>query len=103
MLFWSCVDFTSDRLLLNVLWTDGVCLGTRLEQIDLVSDFGDVDKNIAGVFRCSFPGIVQLGCSSFVPPHQFWMRRDSDPVRHQTGAWSILAEVDEFAAPEMKG
>ena len=33
MLFWLCVDFTSDRLLLNVLWTDWVCLGTRLEQI----------------------------------------------------------------------
>src|SRR5215471_10425993 len=26
MLFWSCVDFTSDRLFLNVLWTDWVCL-----------------------------------------------------------------------------
>lgn len=35
------------------------------------------------------------------PPHQFCMRRDSDPVRHQTGSWSILAEADEFAAPEM--
>jgi len=32
MLFWSCVDFTSDRRLLNVLWTDWICLGTRLEQ-----------------------------------------------------------------------
>ena len=45
MLLWSCVDFTSDRLLLNVLWTDWVCLGTRLEQIDLVSDFGGVYEN----------------------------------------------------------
>jgi len=27
---------------LNVLWTDWVCMGTRLEQIDLVSDFVDV-------------------------------------------------------------
>ena len=32
MLFWSCVDFTSDRRLLNVLWTDWICLGIRLEQ-----------------------------------------------------------------------
>jgi protein-S-isoprenylcysteine O-methyltransferase Ste14 len=48
MLFWSCVDFTSDRLLLNVLCTDWVCLGTRLEQIDLVSDFGDVYEQYRG-------------------------------------------------------
>ena len=27
MLFWSCVDFTSGRLLFNVLWTDWVCPG----------------------------------------------------------------------------
>ncbi len=41
MLFWSSVDFTSDRLLFNVLWTSWVCLGTRLEEADLVHDFGD--------------------------------------------------------------
>ncbi len=42
MLFWSCVDFTADRLLFNVLWTSWVYVGTRLEEIDLVCDFGDV-------------------------------------------------------------
>ena len=42
MLFWACVDFTSDRLLFNVLWTSWVCLGTRFEETDLVHDFGDV-------------------------------------------------------------
>jgi protein-S-isoprenylcysteine O-methyltransferase Ste14 len=42
MLFWSCADFTSDRLLFSVLWTGWVCLGTRLEETDLVHDFGDV-------------------------------------------------------------
>jgi protein-S-isoprenylcysteine O-methyltransferase Ste14 len=42
MLFWASVDFTSDRLLFNMLWTSWVCLGTRLEEIDLVHDFGDV-------------------------------------------------------------
>jgi methanethiol S-methyltransferase len=40
MLFWSCVELTSDRLLFNVLWTGWVCLGTRLEETDLVHDFG---------------------------------------------------------------
>lgn len=42
MLFWSCVDFTSDRLLFNILWTGWVCMGTRVEENDLVHDFGDV-------------------------------------------------------------
>lgn len=42
MLFWSSVDFTSDRLLFNILWTSWVRLGTRLEETDLVHDFGDV-------------------------------------------------------------
>ncbi len=42
LLFWSCVDFTSDRLLFNVLWTSWVYLGTRLEETDLVHDFGAV-------------------------------------------------------------
>src|SRR5215475_7043638 len=29
---------------------------------------GTSTNNIAGVFRCSFPGIGQLGCSSFLKP-----------------------------------
>ena len=44
LLFWSCVDFTSDRLLFNVLWTGWVYLGTRLEETDLLHDFGEVYK-----------------------------------------------------------
>jgi hypothetical protein len=48
------VDFTSDRLLFNVLWTDWVCLGRRLEQIDLVSDFGDVNEKLAHYNRFVF-------------------------------------------------
>ena len=41
ILFWSCTDFTADRLLFNVLWTGWVCIGTRLEEADLVRDFGE--------------------------------------------------------------
>ena len=48
MLFWSYVDFTSDRLVFYVLWTDWVCLGTRFEQIELVSNFGDVHEKYRG-------------------------------------------------------
>ncbi len=42
MLFWSCADFSADRPLFNVLWTGWVCIGTKLEEGDLVRDFGDV-------------------------------------------------------------
>jgi protein-S-isoprenylcysteine O-methyltransferase Ste14 len=61
MLFWSSVDFTSDRLLLNVLWSDWVCLGTRLEQIDLVSDFGEVYEKYRGRVRMLIPWHHPIG------------------------------------------
>jgi protein-S-isoprenylcysteine O-methyltransferase Ste14 len=41
LLFWSCPEVTSDRLLLNVLWTAWICVGAVLEERDLVADFGD--------------------------------------------------------------
>jgi protein-S-isoprenylcysteine O-methyltransferase Ste14 len=56
MLFWSCVDFTSDRLLFNMLWTGWVCLGTRLEETDLVHEFGDVHEK----YRRRVPMLVPL-------------------------------------------
>jgi protein-S-isoprenylcysteine O-methyltransferase Ste14 len=42
LLFWSAADVTADRLLFNVLWTAWVWLGTKLEESDLVRDFGPV-------------------------------------------------------------
>jgi len=41
LLFWSCPVITADRLLFNVLWTTWVVLATKLEERDLVSNFGD--------------------------------------------------------------
>ncbi len=41
VLFWSNTDLTADRLLFNVLWTGWICVGTGLEESDLVRDFGD--------------------------------------------------------------
>jgi hypothetical protein len=64
MLFWSCVDFTSGRLLFNALWTDWVCLGTRLEQVDLASDFGEDYEKYRGRVPMLIPGIIQLGHSA---------------------------------------
>lgn len=41
LLIWSCPDLTADRLLLNILWTAWIYIGTILEEKDLLSDFGD--------------------------------------------------------------
>jgi protein-S-isoprenylcysteine O-methyltransferase Ste14 len=41
MLFWSCPDLTADRLLFNVLWTGWICIGARLEEADLLREFGN--------------------------------------------------------------
>jgi protein-S-isoprenylcysteine O-methyltransferase Ste14 len=41
MLFWSYPVITADRLLLNVLWTLWIIVGTVLEERELVEDFGD--------------------------------------------------------------
>lgn len=41
LLFWAIPDVSADRLLFNILWTAWMLIGTRLEEADLVSDFGD--------------------------------------------------------------
>lgn len=108
MLFWSSVDFTSDRPALKCV-VDRLGLPGDPARTDRSCDrlWGSLRKTRA----CS--DAHSLGSSNWdvvrslnqllFPPQRFWMREDSDPVGHQTGSWSILAEVDEFAAPEMKG
>jgi methanethiol S-methyltransferase len=41
VLIWSCPDMTLDRLLFQLLWSVWIVLGARLEEADLVADFGD--------------------------------------------------------------
>ena len=41
VLIWSNPDLTADRLLFNILWSAWICVGARLEEADLVTDFGD--------------------------------------------------------------
>ncbi len=41
MMIWSYPDLTVDRLLLNVLFTAWIIVGTVLEERDLVANFGD--------------------------------------------------------------
>lgn len=41
VMIWSCPDLTSDRLMLNILWTVWIFIGTLLEERDLMVDFGE--------------------------------------------------------------
>ena len=41
VLIWSIPDMTLDRLLFNVLFTGWIVVGTRLEERDLVAEFGE--------------------------------------------------------------
>lgn len=54
LLFWCCPDVTLDRLLFNVLWTGWIWMGTRLEEADLKSEFGDAYRQ----YRRSVPMLI---------------------------------------------
>ncbi len=41
VLFWANPYLTADRLLFNLLWTGWIYIGTRLEERDLVREFGE--------------------------------------------------------------
>jgi protein-S-isoprenylcysteine O-methyltransferase Ste14 len=41
LMMWSCPDLTRDRLLFNLLWTVWIVIGSYLEEIDLIVEFGD--------------------------------------------------------------
>jgi len=41
LMIWSCPDFTTDRLLLNLLWTAWIIIGAHLEERDLTNEFGN--------------------------------------------------------------
>jgi protein-S-isoprenylcysteine O-methyltransferase Ste14 len=41
VMIWTCPDVTKDRLLFNLLWTVWIVIGSYLEEIDLVAEFGD--------------------------------------------------------------
>ena len=45
VLLWTSPDVTLDRLLFNVLWTAWIYVGARLEERDLVQDFGEAYRD----------------------------------------------------------
>jgi protein-S-isoprenylcysteine O-methyltransferase Ste14 len=40
LMIWSCPDLTRDRLLFDLLWTVWIVIGSYLEEIDLIAEFG---------------------------------------------------------------
>jgi protein-S-isoprenylcysteine O-methyltransferase Ste14 len=45
LLIWSAPQMSADRLLFNVLWTAWIVIGARLEERDLVGEFGDAYRD----------------------------------------------------------
>ena len=41
VIFWCYPDLSTDRLLFNLLWTVWIVVGSYLEEIDLIVEFGD--------------------------------------------------------------
>ena len=52
LLFWSCADFTADRLLFNVLWSGWVCLGADSRKPTWHTTSAPPTKTTGGRFPC---------------------------------------------------
>ena len=56
ILIWATPHLSTDRLLFNLLWTAWVVVGTRLEERDLLTDFGQTYRQ----YRHSVPMLIPL-------------------------------------------
>ncbi len=56
VLIWSTPRLSTDQLLFNVLWTIWIIIGTRLEERDLIRDFGDTYRK----YQLSVPMLLPL-------------------------------------------
>lgn len=54
LIIWSCPDFTTDRLLLNLLWTAWIIIGAHFEERDLTNEFGDTYRK----YRMQVPMLI---------------------------------------------
>jgi methanethiol S-methyltransferase len=54
LLIWSTPRFSTDQILFNVLWTAWVLVGTRLEERDLLIDFGQTYRQ----YQASVPMLI---------------------------------------------
>jgi protein-S-isoprenylcysteine O-methyltransferase Ste14 len=48
LMIWACPVITLDRLLFDVLWTCWIVAGARLEERDLVAEYGDTYRAYRG-------------------------------------------------------
>jgi protein-S-isoprenylcysteine O-methyltransferase Ste14 len=60
--FWSYPVITTDRLLFNTIWTIWVIVGTRLEERELVEDFGDNYRNYQSKVPMLLPRSIRPLC-----------------------------------------
>ncbi len=56
VLIWSTPRFSTDQVLFNVLWTIWIILGTRLEERDLLREFGETYRQ----YQLSVPMLLPL-------------------------------------------
>ena len=54
LLIWSTPRFSTDQLLFNVLWTAWIIVGTKLEERDLLVDFGQTYRQ----YQASVPMLI---------------------------------------------
>jgi len=63
VMLWSQPAPTSDRLLLNILWSGWICVGATLEERDLVAEFGEVYRRYQQTVPMLIPRRRPVECS----------------------------------------
>jgi methanethiol S-methyltransferase len=61
LIIWSCPDVTADRLLLNIVWSVWIYLGTFFEEADLVAEFGEAYRGYQRQVPRLIPWRLPLG------------------------------------------
>ncbi len=60
LLIWSIPRLTTDQLLFNVLWTAWIIVGTKLEERDLVAEFGQAYRQYQSSVPMLLPSLRSL-------------------------------------------
>jgi protein-S-isoprenylcysteine O-methyltransferase Ste14 len=60
LLIWSTPRFSTDQLLFNVLWTVWIIVGTRLEERDLLVEFGQTYREYQASVPMLMPSPVSV-------------------------------------------
>jgi hypothetical protein len=60
LMIWSCPDLSVDRLLFNLLWSGWIWIGCRLEERDLLLEFGQAYQNYQAQVPMLIPRVTPL-------------------------------------------